>query len=50
MLLATRRLYDPQAQIARLDQAAAIVGAAAIAVALVAGAVELARPEAVDAA
>lgn len=48
-LLAMARLYDPHAQIARLDRVARIVGATALAAVVIAGIVELYRPAAVDA-
>jgi exopolysaccharide biosynthesis polyprenyl glycosylphosphotransferase len=48
-LLASRRLYDPQAQIGRLDRVAAIVGATAAAAIAIAGLVQLTRPSATDA-
>ena len=47
-LLALRRLYDPHAQISRLDRAAAIVGATAAAAVIVAALVELVEPSATD--
>jgi exopolysaccharide biosynthesis polyprenyl glycosylphosphotransferase len=46
--LASRRLYDPHAQISRLDRAAAIVGSTAAAALLVAAIVQLTRPSATD--
>ncbi len=48
VLLASQRLYDPHAQIALLDRAAAIAGSTAIAAIAVAGLVELTRPAASD--
>lgn len=47
-LLALRRLYDPHAQIARLDRAASIVGSTAAAAVIVAALVELTHPSATD--
>ena len=47
-LLAMRRLYDPHAQISRLDRAAAIVGATAAASVLIAALVQLTHPSATD--
>jgi exopolysaccharide biosynthesis polyprenyl glycosylphosphotransferase len=48
ILLAHRRLYDPQAQVGRLDRLMIVATSTALAAVLVAGAVELARPEATD--
>lgn len=48
VLLAARRLYDPRAQIGRLDLAANVVGMTAAAAIAVAGLVELAEPQATD--
>jgi exopolysaccharide biosynthesis polyprenyl glycosylphosphotransferase len=48
VLLAAMRLYDPHAQIGRLDRIAAIVGATAAAAVVVAGLVQLAKPAATD--
>jgi exopolysaccharide biosynthesis polyprenyl glycosylphosphotransferase len=47
-LLASRRLYDPHAQISRLDRAATIIGATATAAVIVAGLVKLVKPSATD--
>jgi exopolysaccharide biosynthesis polyprenyl glycosylphosphotransferase len=47
-LLAWRRLYDPAAQISRLDRFATIAGCTGSAAILVAAAVELAEPAATD--
>jgi exopolysaccharide biosynthesis polyprenyl glycosylphosphotransferase len=49
VLLASRRLYDPHAQISRLDRIAAIGGSTAAAAIAVAGLVELTRPSVTDA-
>jgi exopolysaccharide biosynthesis polyprenyl glycosylphosphotransferase len=49
VLIASRRLYDPYAQISRLDRIAAIGGSMAVAAIAVAGLVELTRPSATDA-
>ncbi len=49
VLLASRRLYDPHAQIGRLDRIAAIGGSTAAAALAVAGLVELTRPSVTDA-
>jgi len=48
LLLASRRLYDPHAQISRLDRVAAIGGSTAAAALAVAGLVELTRPAVTD--
>ncbi len=48
LLLASSRMYDPRAQISRLDRVAAIVGSTAVAALLVGGMVELTRPSATD--
>jgi exopolysaccharide biosynthesis polyprenyl glycosylphosphotransferase len=48
-LLASRRLYDPHAQIGRLDRAAGVAGSIAIAAISIAGLVELTRPDASEA-
>ena len=45
-MLATRRQYDPHAQISRLDTAAAVIGSTAAAALLVAALVELTHPTA----
>jgi exopolysaccharide biosynthesis polyprenyl glycosylphosphotransferase len=48
ILLAYRRLYDPRAEIGRLDRVLIVATSTAMAAVLVAGAVELARPAATD--
>ncbi len=48
ILLASRRLYDPHAQISRLDRVVAIAMSTALAAVLVAGAVQIAKPPATD--
>ncbi len=50
VLLAAGRLYDPHAQIPRLDRLTRIVGATATAAVAVAGVVQLTRPETTDSA
>ena len=49
LFLASRRLYDPHAQISRLDRAAAILGSTAAAAIVVAALVELTHPSAIEA-
>jgi len=46
LLLATRRMYDPHAEISRLDRTAAVAGSTAAAAIVGAGVVELTRPSA----
>ncbi len=46
IMLATRRQYDPHAQIGRLDRAAAVIGSTAVAALLVAALVQLTHPTA----
>src|SRR4051794_26893775 len=46
LMLATRRQYDPHAQISRLDTAAAVIGSTAAAALLVAALVQLTHPTA----
>jgi exopolysaccharide biosynthesis polyprenyl glycosylphosphotransferase len=48
-LLAGRRLYDPHAQLGRIDRVAAIVGSTAAAALAIAGVIELTEPVATDA-
>ncbi len=48
-LMASRRLYDPTAQIARLDRIGSIIGATAVAAIAIAGVVQLTKPAATDA-
>lgn len=48
VLLASRRLYDPSAQISRLDRIVAIAASTALAAVVVAAMVQLARPPATD--
>jgi exopolysaccharide biosynthesis polyprenyl glycosylphosphotransferase len=48
ILLASVRLYDPRAQISRLDRLARIVGSVATAAVAVAGVIQLVRPASTD--
>ena len=48
ILLAARRMYDPRAQISRLDRVATVAGATAVAAIGISGLVQLLRPAATD--
>jgi len=48
ILLAARRMYDPRAQISRLDRVAIVAGATALAAIGVSGLVQILRPPATD--
>ncbi len=48
ILLAAARLYDPHAQLTRLDRLARIVGSVAVAAVAVAGVIQLVRPASTD--